>query len=375
MSPYRHGNCWWLRVPHRGERSNDGQRFVVRWARISTKTKHRATAVQMAEMLSGLRSRRVWEVLDAIAARLISLGEVFDAYREDAQLTDVRASLDEVDLEPLVSEWHKDQTARRTASADKYARQIRLLIPAGQRFSRARFTRRTISEHLAGLAVSGSTKNRHRAALSGFAKFLVEREVLEHNPVRDVAASKPNRARMRYLERRVAQSLVASLAQPYRALEALMAGTGMEWQAIAALVDRDVDLAAGTVHAHGAKNEWRERVVRITEPWVLPHIAEHMSTVLPGARVFAGVTEKRAIAAHHEACRILGIEHCTLHDWRHTFAVQALRDGLSPSTVARQLGHHNAHLTFTTYGRFVPDERDYISYNRKHENQLAEAET
>ncbi|MGI9078058.1 MAG: tyrosine-type recombinase/integrase [Gemmatimonadaceae bacterium] len=180
------------------------------------------------------------------------------------------------------------------------------------------FTRRAISEHLASLGVSGSTKNRHRAALSGFAKFLVEREVLEHNPVRDVAASKPNRPRMRYLERRQAQALIASLPQPYRALEALMAGTGIEWGAAARLVDRDIDLEAGTVHAHGSKNEWRDRVVRITETWCVPHIEEHLATVLPGARVFAGVRDKAAL--HEALC----------HDLCHTDESGPPRNRVSP---------------------------------------------
>jgi hypothetical protein len=39
--------------------------------------------------------------------------------------------------------------------------------------------------------------------------------------------------------------------------------------------------------------------------------------------------------------------------------VQALRDGLSPTDVARQLDHADAHLVWTTYGRFVPEASDY----------------
>ncbi|MGI9078059.1 MAG: hypothetical protein ACR2G6_12145 [Gemmatimonadaceae bacterium] len=90
-----------------------------------------AFLVQMGEMLRGLRARRVWDVLDAMASRALPLGEVFDVYRGDAQLTDLRASLDAIDLEPYVREWHEDQLSRGTQSADKYERQLRLLIPTG----------------------------------------------------------------------------------------------------------------------------------------------------------------------------------------------------------------------------------------------------
>ena len=62
-----------------------------------------------------------------------------------------------------------------------------------------------------------------------FAKWLVEREVLETNPVRDVKSAKPNPARMVWLERKDPKRRIDALPEPYKALEALMAGTGMEW--------------------------------------------------------------------------------------------------------------------------------------------------
>jgi integrase len=49
------------------------------------------------------------------------------------------------------------------------------------------------------------------------------------------------------------------------------------------------------------------------------------------------------------------------HDWRHTYAVQALRDGESPQAVAHQLGHKTAAMVHAVYGRYVPIASDYRS--------------
>jgi integrase len=349
-NPTKHGSTFRVYV----------QRSDRRWRRITTGTGDRRTAKQIGSMVSTLVARRDWTILDAVCSGALTLGKVWDAFRLDAQLVAFRSALQDVDLEPLIPDWHDYLQARGIASASRYVRQVREFIPAGAPFPRSRFTRRTISEHLAARPVTGSTRNRERAALSVFARFLVEREILEHNPVRDVQSSKPNRPRMRYLDRVQAKALVAALPQPYAALEALMASTGAEWQACIRLTRRDIDLQARTVHLHGGKNPWRDRMVRIVADWALPYITEHVRMLAPSAPVFT-VDQHAALDAHHAACKALQIDHCTLHDWRHTFAVQALRDGLSPTVVASQLGHANAYLTFTTYGRFVVTDTDFAT--------------
>lgn len=346
--PSKHGSTYRVYV----------QRSDRRWQRVTCGTGDKRTATLIGAMVGALIARRDWAILDAVCSGQLTLGRVWDAYRYDAELVEFRTALDDVDLEPLVADWEKYLKARGTESASRYVRQVRELIAAGLRFPRSRFTRRTISEHLSARAISGSTKNRERAAFSVFAKFLVEREILEHNPVRDVQAAKANRPRMRYLERTQAQALIAALPQPFRALEALMVATGAEWQACRRLTRRDIDLAARTVHLHGGKTAWRDRVVRIVADWAIPAIAEHVRNFAPAAHVFV-LDQHAALDAHHAASKAAQLEYSRLHDHRHTFAVQALRDGLSPSVVASQLGHANAYLTFTTYGRFVVTDSDF----------------
>jgi hypothetical protein len=51
------------------------------------------------------------------------------------------------------------------------------------------------------------------------------------------------------------------------------------------------------------------------------------------------------ILSHQSACAALELADCTLHYRRHIFAVQQLRDGLSPKVVARQFGHSSTPLS------------------------------
>lgn len=83
-----------------------------------------------------------------------------------------------------------------------------------------------------------------------------------------------------------------------------------------------------------------------------------MRNFAPAAQVFA-IDHHAALDAHHAACKATQLEYCTMHDLRHVFAVQALRDGLAPQVVAHQLGHKDAYLVFTVYGKFAVTAADY----------------
>jgi integrase len=193
--------------------------------------------------------------LEAVIERRITLSALFDAYEAD-EVEKLLNQLNDPDLSILIDEWPTEET---------YRSQVRRMIPKGQRYPASGFTRKSISEFLAALVshrqsekapvreMSGSTKNRYRAALSVFARWLLEREVIQFNPVRYVRAAKPNPPRMIWLTREQAKDLVAALPPEHAAMEALMAATGMELQAVKRLRRRDVSLDLRTVAAHGTK--------------------------------------------------------------------------------------------------------------------------
>jgi integrase len=336
------GTPWIIRIQNR---SGD----VVR---VSTGTPDKDTASAVEAMVLRFKREHRHEAIEAIVSKKLSLVDAFVAYTTD-RLPEVLAALRDADLNPLVTEWE------RQGANPRYVMQVRNLIKPGERFPASHFRRKTVSVFLAALPVSGSTRNRYKAALSVFAKWLVEREVIETNPVRDVKSAKPNPARMVWLERKDAKRLIDALPEPYKALEALMAGTGMEWSAIENTRRSDVDTKTRTIHAQGTKNTHRNRKVRVTEDWTWPIIQRHLKGLLPTAPLFS-VKHDIALDVHHEAARAIGLPKSTLHDWRHTYAVNALKDGVSPAVVKRQLGHApNSTVVERVYGVWIVDESDY----------------
>ena len=324
-------------------------------------TENGATAKAMARWVDALYQDRTpvaLAALDAIVSRRVTLGRAYD-HRHD--LAAFVTASDDVNLEPYVARWldEKQKGRRGAASAAKYAAQVRELVKPGERFPRSRFTWRDILAHLRALKVQDPTRNRHKAAFSSFAQWLVMEGVLETNPVRDIRGWSEGDGRLVYYERDQAKALIAALAQPYAAIDALMASGGLEWQAIERLRVRDVDLDARTVQAHGGKTRWRNRLCRIVEPWCVEYIRPALSGKLPDARVFEGVNEWTALREHKAAAERKGLPTSTLHDWRHTHAVQMLRDGYKPTVVAHQLGHRDTTLVWKRYGRFIVDSRDY----------------
>lgn len=320
-------------------------------------TTSREIARQMESWARQLYADRNLTVLDAILSGRVTLPRAFDQrHNLDALMVD----LSDVNVEPYVQRWFAAKSASRkgAGSADKYLTQVRTLIPAGKAFPRSRFTAQAVRAHLKALDVGEPTRNRYKAALSSFAAFLVDEGVIERNPVRDVVGWPEGEGRIVYYERDQAKALIAALPQPFQAIEALMCGAGLEWQAVAALKARDVDLEAMQVTAHGGKTRWRNRRCRIVEPWTAPYIRPALEGKFPNQPVF-DVSVWQTLAAHKEAVKRLGLPATTLHDWRHTHAVLMLRSGHKPAVIAHQLGHRDTNLVWTRYGRFAVDDRDY----------------
>lgn len=320
-----------------------------------------ATARAMERMRDQLGRKHNWLPLEMVVDHKVSLAEIFNAW-ERGTLDAFLARQSEPDLVGLLDEWH---------GVEKSKTQIRRMLKTSMPASR--FTKKAISEFLAGLKVSPSTKNRYRAALSTFARWLVERDVLAHNPVRDVQGYRENGARIVWLERGQAKALIDALPMPNRPIEALMAATGIEWQVIERVRRRDIDFEKRTVHAQGGKTPWRNRVVRATELWAWTIFAEYARDFSPNAPIFPGVSESQTLRRHAKAAKVLGLPHTTLHDWRHTYAVQALRDGYKPAVVAHQLGHRDSYLVLTRYGRFIPNEADYVIHAAESHDEGREA--
>lgn len=326
------------------------------------------------------RRHRRWEVLDAIVAGRVPLADAYDAECRgtlDALLED-RAALD---LDPLVSAW-----AKAGAKAN-YVRDVRRLILPGVRFPLTEFRRGVIKAHLDALKsnkrnvagnpttgpdASGATKNRHKAAISAFAKYLIALEHLEENPTHALESYEEATPTERYYTEAQGQALVRALPSiEARALAALMAN-GIEWGALAHARRRDLDLETepyptlhlfpGFVAEHEGerkrgKNDARtNRVVELTEEWTHAYVRAWAAALPPNAPLVATLIDKRRSSdvfyrLQHRIARAIGLPEVKVHAWRHTYIRVAKDRDDDPDRIRNQVGHAaNSPLLITRYG-------------------------
>lgn len=348
----KHGRCYWDYVY-----TGDGRRV-----RRSLGTNDRTTAREMERMLSVLRGRREWPLLDAVALKQLTAGKLYDYWRggEDG-LREVRAMLADLDLAELVEDWARWAEGRaRSGTVAKYEKQLRTLIPEGTKFLRSQFTRRHLSEALAALKCSGSTKRRYHAAWSSFGSFLVEREAMDANPMRSVRPPRNNDPRTLWFPLADVLRLVDGQPEPFRALAALREGAGVEISAALSVRRSDVDLDNSTVHVHGTKNLGRDRVV-VVEDWAVARLAGYLRQhpMTGAAFLFEGVTPRRAFDVQRAALKALKLnETYRLHDARHSYAVRMMKAGADPQIIANNLGHVDATMVLRVYGKYRPSLQD-----------------
>jgi integrase len=313
---------------------------------FSCGTSDPVVARDVSAMVKRMKKRRDWGPLTAVIERKVTLARLYDAH-EAGSLARLMADLSDLDLSPLVTEW--DGKGKRSRS-EKYVRQVRRMIPEGGRYPVSLFTRGAVKKFLDGLDCDNPTKNRYKAALAQFARWLVQRDVIASNVVRDVDGYGENDPRDTWLTPEQQQALVGALAGEARIAAAIMAGTGMEWGALQAARRRDVDLDNRTIHAQGGKNRWRNRIVDVTEEWAWAIIEPSVRLMAPASPVIT-ITERAMWESQQHACEALGLPHHTLHDWRHSYAVNAILRGDDEQQIRKQLGHApNSGMLKKVYG-------------------------
>jgi integrase len=342
-----------------------------RYVTLSTGVQDEAIAKDVERMVDGFKAQRKWAYYDALVEKLVPLGEAYDHHVAgdlDAFMATALAKRDVVDLDPLVTTWEKE------GANPKYVMQVRRFIPAGIPFPLENFRVKTISGFLAGLTVANAgedekhprkadveTRRRYKTAISRFAAFLIQRELIEQNPTRSVELPKRKIKPIRYLEPDEVKAGVLATTGLYRVATAIAAGGAVEYQSLEPLRKRDVKLDERMVHANGGKTEYRDRWVEITEDWAWEIIAAHVKTLLtPATKLFPDLTEKKLLDEWKAALTAAELPYCTVHELRHAFAVMwidrgaagGLRaDGRDLNWLKNQLGHsERSVLVFTTYG-------------------------
>lgn len=377
-APFLRGNSWWARVPRLGAHAVQKPLGVIG-------AEHRDVALEVCRFLGWLRGRREAYLLEAIASGKTSAGTAYTAYtgnRLDQFITELRDGITDVDLEPYVKRWQKELERRKRPNPDtraKYLRQVRTLVEEGTPLRRSAFTKQRIRDWLSSLEVG--QPNRYRAALSSFAEYLVFEDVLPANPVLQVPAARESEPRARYLTAAQAKKLVDAFPHDgeatardrrIRALHAAMLATGMEYGA-AQVID-PATVTETSVYAGGTKRAHRKRTCEIPPRWrwawriARDEILQHAD----GTEPFGDISVHQSHRALKAALTVAKLDpEYTQHDHRHTWAVQALRDGLPLHVVAHQLGHRDATMTLRVYGRFIPSGADYRSRHPRDDHDTA----
>jgi integrase len=361
--PIKNGNSFWTWV-----RRADGSRI-----RVPLGTADKATAKRAEQVLARLAAKWEWDLLEAVISRRLSVSDLVAAQEAGPRaLTEARTNLTDPDISSYITAW-QEWAGRSTApgTVARYLRQVRAVMPEGKPFPRSRFTRATLSAALSQLEIRrrkqmvkgcDSTARRYHAAWSSLATFLVEREVIDTNPLRSVKAPRANPAKEAQLELADTLRLVDAQQGIYRALLALCEGSGAEISPALAIRRRDLDEKAQTVHVHGTKTAARDRIIRV-EDWAWPIVLTAARGKMPDALLFtedgAPASYYNARKHHRAAVKRLGLPaDYTLHCARHSLAVRWSKAGVEPQLIANQLGHEDILMVVRVYGKYRPKAGD-----------------
>lgn len=377
---YRRGRNFAIRLPLR----------IGGWKIVSSGTTDRATAKAMYEMGKDLRAKREWALLEAVTLepsrkrRRVALVKLFDAHRAQA-IEQLKGQLDDVDLTQFIPAWQDTLRAnlrQGSRMVERYVAVVRTLMLEGKSFPRSALTPAAVAAWQASAPSNAQrTKSgqamriQRRLALSSFCAHLREIGVLTANPVKQVKGAGKLEPKVVWLSVPDMMRLIEALEEPYRTLVALLHGAGLEISAALAMRKRDMDDDRRAVRAPGTKKFNRDRVARV-RPFAWGYLERHARNLLPGALLFAGITYEQARRALTAACEAADIGPYTLHDARHTFAVQMRREGVPFELIASNLGHKDTSEAVRCYARYDVDVDQWAQWEARIErNAAAEKKT
>jgi len=212
-------------------------------------------------------------------------------------------------------------------------------------------------DYLASLAVSPLTKVAYRSALSVVWRTAIERRAARDNPWRGIAVPRAQERVVTYLTEAQLGILYAKCPPRIRTFVVLLGETALRRGEALALVWGDVaeDLSKLTVR--------KSKSGKVRDVPLTARAREALAALKrrkPGDRVFRriGVTwpkQHRAMWVRAKRRAKLPAEF-RLHDLRHVRASLLVRAGVPIPTVSRWLGHANATLVLTRYGKHAPGD-------------------
>ena len=236
-----------------------------------------------------------------------------------------------------------------------------------QRFkgtSTVEFSEKMALEYLNFLEENGfqkSSRARKTVSIRRFCRFLLEREIRQDNPMKDIKVTRSSRKLPKYISMHQVDELLdfpdarEALGARDRAMLALMYGAGLRVSELTSLTTGQLKLEQGVVLVQGKGD--KQRVVPIGDyahDCLRHYLIEHRRSLL-GKRTsehvfvskFSTSLSRQAVWKRIKVlCVQSGVQHSiSPHSLRHSFATHLVENGADLRSVQVMLGHANISTT------------------------------
>lgn len=363
----------------------DGATYYVdlRWRgfprlKLSTGTTTKARAEAMEHMLESLKRNGRRDLLGLLAARRVTLLEMFEAYEKRGdELEQLHARSASPAIGPLLDAWLgwlaspaavSQKTRRRYAprTVHRYRmswQRLLAVLPQGRAAALSAINSGAVADFR---LVRGSndaapaTINRDLCALAAFLTWCVEERGLAVTRPK-IRREREPAGRERWLSADELRQLEAASPAEWWPLFAALVYTGMRVGEAQGLRGGDVRLAERRITIQEGQRTLKTassaRDVPIPEP-LAPVLAQHLARYPAGPAdlVFAGPLGdyRTARRVFTRACRAATLHGVTLHVLRHTFGVHCAQAGVPIVRLQKLLGHATPHMTLR-YMQHAPE--------------------
>ena len=186
--------------------------------------------------------------------------------------------------------------------------------------------------------------------------FAAKSQIISQSP-KIWRPTKPQKDK-RILSGNEARALIESAQSPHIRLALILAlGTGARIGAILDLTWKRVDFERGSINLRLEDSQTRKgRAVVPMSAGIRQELLEaHRAALSDFVIEYAGGPVKSIRTGFLAAVERSSIGHVRIHDLRHTAAVTMLSNGIPLEKVSQVLGHSNTAITFSTYGRYLPE--------------------
>lgn len=325
---------------------------------------------RMEHMWECLARQRAWDLLQPVLDGTVSVGELFDLWELTKHNHEaMRSRQANVLLAPFAKEWetwHALSGRGQTSHCQATAHVAWLLTRA---INSSSLDSPSIVSAFSQYPGSVGTKRKVHTSWTSFLGYLVTRGCLSSNPMTTVPRPSSTPRPVSFYEMsQVDQLLLMAPTDAMRSLWAFLYGTSADLDSALQVTKADVNRDSRTVHVIGTKNSHRDRNVRVAD-WAWPFVDAHLHGVAGSTKLWPW---DRSWPSHEHLRVVRSFEGPVypLRNARHHWAATRLRAGWPIGLVQKQLGHSSPRLTLEIYGRFIPSDADYTSWERKFTNTL-----